>query len=291
MKTIRIGIPIVIGCILSLQIAAGSAPPHENLATRSAALVTEPVQQNDRMLQVGEELEYSVHYSFFNIGTIHFKVTDKEDKNGQSMYRACAIMDSNPSLSWLVDLHIRFYSEMDQDAITYKWLSEDSSSKIITYRKMNFDYVKHNMYYEWGEKLRTGEYKKNGERVIKITNTCEDGLSLFYYAREHAREKRQEKIPTFVDTNEVTTVINFGIEHGEEDIDGVKYPVDMMKLDGRADFVGVFGLTGGFEGVFSNDVAGIPITARMKVILGSIKVELKNWKRENWIPPTAASEK
>ena len=207
------------------------------------------------------------------------------------MYHAYAIMDSNPSLSWLVDLHIRFYTVMDQDAITYKWLSEDSSSKIITYRKMNFAYEENKMYYEWGEKLRTGEYKESGERIINISNPCEDGLALFYYARRHALEKKQAKIPTFIDTNEVTTDINFGIEHLVDEIDAVQYPVDVVKLDGRADFVGVFGLTGGFEGVFSNDAASIPITARMKVILGSVKVELKNWKRDNWIPPKADNER
>jgi hypothetical protein len=156
---------------------------------------------------------------------------------------------------------------------------------------MHFDYGTYKLYYEWGEKLRTGEYKKVGERIVPIRNECQDGLSLFYFAREHALEKRQARIPTFVDTNEVTTNINFGIEHEEEEIDAVKYPIDVMKLDGRADFVGVFGLTGGFEGVFSNDVAGIPITARMKVILGSVKVELKSWKRDNWIPPKASNEK
>jgi hypothetical protein len=69
------------------------------------------------------------------------------------------------------------------------------------------------------------------------------------------------------------------------DIDAVDYPVDVVRFDGRADFVGVFGLTGGFEGWFSNDDASIPITARMKVILGSIKVELTKWKRGNWAPP------
>jgi len=47
----------------------------------------------------------------------------------------------------------------------------------------------------------------------------------------------------------------------------------------------VFGLTGGFSGQFSNDNARIPIIARMNVILGSIKVELKSWKREGWRPP------
>ena len=127
-----------------------------------------------------------------------------------------------------------------------------------------------------GEKnFKQMNIKKSANASINITGNCEDGLSLFYYARQHASEKKQIKIPTFVDTNEVTTNINFGIEHSDEDIDAVNYPIDVMKLDGRADFVGVFGLTGGFEGVFSNDVAGIPITARMKVILGSVKVELK----------------
>jgi hypothetical protein len=285
----RLGISIIIG-LFFLNGASGFTMPNAKLSAHSSHLISEPVDQSESMLQVGEELEYSVHYSFFNIGTIHFKVTNKEERNGRSIYHACAIMDSNPSLNWLVELHVRFYTEIDQDAFTYQWLSEDSTGKKVTYRKMRFDYDAHKMYYEWGEKLHTHEYKKNGESTINITSNCQDGLSLFYYAREHAGEKKQTKIPTFVDTNEVTTNINFGIDHGEEDIDRINYPIDVMKLDGRADFVGVFGLTGGFEGVFSNDVAGIPITARMKVILGSVKVELRNWKRYNWIPPKAKSE-
>jgi hypothetical protein len=268
--------------------AVGFTLQTEELVSRSSNQDSEPVRQNEGMLQVGEELEYSVHYSFFNIGTIHFKVTNKEEQNGRVIYHAYSIMDSNPSLSWLVNLHIRFYTEMDQNAFTYKWLSEDSTGNIITYRKMHFDYEMHNMYYEWGEKLRTGEYRKYGERTISITKNCQDGLSLFYYARAHACEKRQTKIPTFVDTNEVTTSIDFSVEHLDEEIDAVDYPIDVMKLEGRADFVGVFGLTGGFDGVFTNDAASIPVKARMKVILGSVKVELKSWKRGNWIPPKVA---
>ena len=284
----RLFIPIVIASIFSLQMAVGFTLQTEELVSRSSNQDSEPVRQDEGMLQVGEELEYSVHYSFFNIGTIHFKVTNKEEQNGRVIYHAYSIMDSNPSLSWLVNLHIRFYTEMDQNAFTYKWLSEDSTDKIITYRKMHFDYDMHNLYYEWGEKLRTGEYRKYGERTISITKNCQDGLSLFYYARAHACEKRQTKIPTFVDTNEVTTSIDFGVEHLDEEIDAVDYPIDVMKLEGRADFVGVFGLTGGFDGVFTNDAASIPVKARMKVILGSVKVELKSWKRGNWIPPKAA---
>ena len=290
MKKVRFIISVIIAVLFSSQTGAGFNLRNEKFPAQSSTQNSELLRQNERMLQVGEELEYSVHYSFFNIGTVRFKVTDKEERNGRAIYHSYVIIDSNPSLSWLVDLHIRFYSEMDQDAFTYQWLSEDSTSKKTTYRKMRFDYEAHKMYFEWGEKLQTNEYKKIDERIVPITYNCQDGLSLFYYARQHALEKMQTTIPTFVDTNEVTAKVNFGIEHLDEDIGAVKYPIDVIKLDGHADFVGVFGLTGGFEGVFSNDAASIPITARMKVILGSVKVELKSWKRDNWTPPRASNE-
>ncbi len=247
-------------------------------------------QKRSGMLQVGEELEYSVHYSFFNIGTIHFKVTNREIRNGRVIYHAFAFMDSNPSLSFLVNLHVRFYSEIDQDAFSYGWVNEDSSEKNISYRKMKFDYENHKMYYEWGDKLPTGQMKMKGADTVAITKNCQDGLSLFFYAREHALDKMETKIPTFIDTNEVTTNINFGVERTSEEIDAVNYPIDVVKLDGRADFVGVFGLTGKFTGLFSNDPGSIPITARLKVILGSIRVELTKWNRGDWMPPKAEEE-
>jgi hypothetical protein len=58
-------------------------------------------------------------------------------------------------------------------------------------------------------------------------------------------------------------------------------------FDGRADFVGIFGLTGGFEGWFSNDEARVPIMAKMKVLIGSVTIELMRWNRPGWTPPRA----
>jgi hypothetical protein len=239
------------------------------------------------MFQVGEELEYSVHYSIFNIGTIRFKVTDKEERNGRTVYHAYAFMDSNPSLSWLVDLHIRFYSEIDQDAFTYGWISDDSSSDGVKYRRIRFDYANHEMYYEWGKKLASDVRQAIGEDTIAIDTVCEDGLSLFFYARAYLHQKKCDSIPTFIDTSKAVTTINFLDEASEIEIDAVDYPINVVRLDGRADFVGIFGLTGGFEGWFSNDSACVPIVARLKVILGSIRVELTKWKRGDWIPQKA----
>ena len=105
------------------QVLLYSSEQKQQLSIDSAV----SMQNVEKMLQVGEELEYSVHYAFFNIGTIRFKVTNKEERNGRTVYHAYAFMDSNPSLSWLVDLHVRFYSEIDQDAFSYGWISEDST--------------------------------------------------------------------------------------------------------------------------------------------------------------------
>lgn len=88
----------------------------------------------------------------------------------------------------------------------------------------------------------------------------------------------------------VVTYINFMDKKATCEIDAVEYPVDTIEFDGRAEFVGIFGLTGGFSGWFSNDEAAIPIVAKMKVILGSVRIELMRWDRPGWVPPRAVGQ-
>ncbi len=266
--------------LLLCAIVPGQTRAGQEGASRSA-----DGRGTDTMLQVGEELEYRVTYSFFHIGTIRFRVTDREERDGRLVYHTETFIDSNPSLSWLTDVHIRFYGETDEDVYSYWWIGDDSSSKGVEYREIRFDYPNHRMFYEWGKKSPDGQRTRAGIDTVAVNGRGQDGLSLFFYAREHAREKRTEIVPTFIENKEARTTINFRNDRQEVEIDSVAYPVDAVYLDGRADFVGVFGLTGGFEGWFSNDDARIPIVARLKVILGSIKVELTRWKRGSWMPP------
>ena len=236
-------------------------------------------------LQVGEELEYQVSYSFFNIGTIHFKILDREERNRNVVYKAKTVIESNPSLRWLKEVHIRFYGEMDDSMFSYYWIGEDSSSSGVNYNSLRFDYDRGLLVYQKGKVGPSGERRSTRVDSIQIKSRGQDGQSLFFYARENARERRQMNIPTFIENKEVTTNINFHNKIEEVEIDAVDYSVETVFLDGRADFVGVAGLTGGFRGWFSNDGARIPILARMGVWLGSIKVELKSWNRNGWQPP------
>jgi hypothetical protein len=238
-----------------------------------------------KMLEVGEELEYKVSYSFFNIGTIRTKILGKEERDGRMVYKTSAIIDSNPGLDWLVTLHIRFYSEMDGSVYSYRWIEDDSTKKETNYKIFRFDYAKKKSYLEAGKMLASGERKPETADTIAVDGSCQDGLSLFYYAREHVHEKNVHSVPTLIEKKQERTTINFTNTRTDADIDAVDYPVDVVSFDGKADYVGIFGLTGGFRGWFSNDDAAIPIVARMNVILGSIKIQLVRWNRPGWQPP------
>ena len=237
------------------------------------------------MLEVGEELEYKVSYSFFTIGTIRTQVLSRETRNGRIVYKTRALIESNPSLSWLVDLHIRFYSEMDGSIYSYYWLSDDSTSKEVNFRRFRFDYDNNRAYLERGKRINDGVRKVESTDTVKITGQCQDGLSLFFYAREHVHYVGQDRIPTLIEDKQASTYINFTNKRTDMEIDAVDYPVDVVAFDGKADYVGIFGLTGGFRGWFSNDEHQVPIVARMNVILGSIKIQLAKWNRPGWQPP------
>lgn len=236
-------------------------------------------------LQVGEELEYKVSYSFFNIGTIAFKILSEEQRNGRTTFKAKAVIESNPSLNWLKEVHIRFYGEMDDSIFSYYWISEDSSKKGIDYHSLTFNYDERELVYRQGTVPVSGVRDTAKIETIPLHGRGQDGLSLFFYAREHARERQEVRVSTFIEDKEQNAYINFQNKIEDMDIDAVDYPVETVFLEGKADFVGVAGLTGGFRGWFSNDDARIPIVGRLNVWLGSIKVELKSWKRPGWQPP------
>lgn len=267
----------VLVCGVGIRTRAAAQP--ETQARDSAA------RRDRHVFQVGEELEYRVSYSFFRIGTIRFRVTDRVEREGRVAYHTETFIDSNPALSWLTDVHIRFYGETDEEVFSYWWIGDDSTNRQVEYRQIRFDYPNHRMFYEWGKKLTTGERRWSGIDTVQVSGQGQDGLSLFFYARENVRQRSKQIVPTFIENKEAKATVNFLNERRDMEIDAVDYPVDVVYFDGRADFVGVFGLTGGFEGWFSNDEARIPIAARLKVILGSIKVELTKWKRGAWTPP------
>ncbi|HEY6952622.1 MAG TPA: DUF3108 domain-containing protein, partial [Bacteroidota bacterium] len=206
-------------------------------------------------------------------------------REGRSIFKTRAIIESNPSLNWLKEVHIRFYGEVDDSIFSQYWISEDSSKSGIDYHSLTFHYGDSILVYEKGQNSQAGVHKVIEQDTLRVNGPKQDGLSLFFYARQYARHKEEVKVPVIIENKESIATINFQDKVEDADLDAVDYPVETVFLDGRADFVGVVGMTGGFRGWFSNDDARIPIVARLNVWLGSIKVQLKSWKRSGWQPP------
>lgn len=277
LRALLLVVPLILGLVFYVVYASTGAEANE---IRPAYALG---PQDDGMLQVGEELEYKVSYSFFNLGKIRIKVVGKEERAGRTVYRTQAFIDSNPSLPF-VNLHIRFESILDEEIYSYVWLSRDSSKDQIRFRNFFFDYDNNRVVIEQGKKPHNGERTVEEVDTLPVTVKCQDGLSLFFYARKHVGGQQEVNVPTFIEKRQANTFINFMKKRTSEEVDAVDYPVEVLEFNGRADYEGVFGMTGKFEGWFSNDEASVPILARMKVLLGSIKIQLERWNRPGWQP-------
>jgi hypothetical protein len=230
-------------------------------------------------LHFSEELTYIVKYAFFNLGEIIFNIAENSVINGIPVTKTIAYMDSYEGLPF-VDLHQIYYSYIDSNYCPVEFLGlmleEDTS------------YVKYTFEGDSLIKIKKGNY--NSEEITfdstaLVKQKFQDGLSILFLARKHSGKDSTQHMPCFVNEKEETTIINFYAESEPVEIDQIDYEVDCVKIDGETDFVSVYGLTGQFEGWFSNDKDAVPILAKMNVIIGSVTLELIDWKKENWIPP------
>ena len=242
-------------------------------------------ESNDSvMFQVGEELTYNVSYTIFDLGQIRIKIADKEVDNGTTKYTAIAYIDTYKGIPF-VDLHTIYETKL-QSPVYSEWFrartKQDGKWYAITY---DIDYSKRQMDISEGEFGSTNITKKQS---VTLDTIYQDGLSLFYFARANVKNHKTINVPTIIQEQKVSTQLNFMNEITTQEIDAVKYPIDVVHFTGRADFVGVYGMSGDFEGWFSNDDASVPIVAKMKVLIGNIRIELMKWKRDGWTPPQGA---
>ena len=233
-----------------------------------------------KKIEVGEEITYVVKYLAFEIGEIKLKVF-KDFINGKdTLYSAIAYIDSYDGIPF-VNLHQIYETKFDQNEISHFFkgsiLSEDT-----TYTKYYFNRDKKNIHIIRGRE-RTNEIWTDS--IASYERDYQDGLSLFYFARMRTGKQKKINVPVFINEKYEKTYIQFYKENEDMDIDAVEYDIDCVRLDGETEFRGIFGLTGYFEGWFSNDEYAVPIVAKMQVIIGSITLELKYWKKKGWTPP------
>ncbi len=259
-----------------------------SIAVLSAfAFIRQPVKSyqvdftSTKQLEVGEELTYVVSFTFIKLGEIKIIVRNKKVVDGKNYYSTIAYMDSYNGIPF-VDLHMIYQSTLNPDYYSAFFRGIVKKKEYTTFTEYQFDYGKKSVPIKKG---KVQPYQYWTDSTGTIDQECEDGLSILYFARMFSGSGKSITVPCFVNEKESYTTINSHTRVSGVSIDAVKYEIACQRIDGEVKFISVFGLTGYYEGWFSDDAASIPIVAKMKVIIGNVKIELKSWKRPGWTPP------
>jgi hypothetical protein len=236
--------------------------------------------QTSKMIFPSEDLLYEVSFLGIKLGTIRIVTEGYETFGKYKVVKTVSYIDSYSGIPF-VDLHAVYRSWMDPSTVfSYKFTGSTKEQDYWLFDQTIFDYDNKKII---AEKFKKGV--KYRSRVIYTTKKWSDGLSIFFLAREFVKSKRNIKIPTVIDVDTCYTYINFVGKRESVKISSIDYPVRTVWFNGRADWTGIYGLTGYFEGWFSDDDASIPIKAKMNVYVGSINIELIKWNRKGWVPP------
>jgi len=236
-----------------------------------------------RVLVEGEELVYNVRYTFIDLGQVKIRTLKKVQTPEYFAYHSIANINSYKGIPF-VDLSATYESDMDSSVYSHAFVGKDKEGKVWNFARYKFEYDRKRVLIDKGRKDTLVERRD----TMELDRHLQDGLSLFFYARDQLFSARRMNVPCLVAEKKVNTYIDFSRQERKSvDLDAVDYPVDVVGFDGTAEFVGIYGLTGDFEGWFSNDEARIPIIAKMKVIIGSVTLELVSWNRPGWNPPRA----
>lgn len=238
-------------------------------------------KNNYKFLLDGEDLTYVVRFGPIELGEVRVIIQKVTNEHNHKYFFTIGYIDSYSGVPF-VNLHQIFESKFDTTYYPVFFRGTIKEEEDTSFTEYHFD--KNNM------RVRVVKGKHSPKTIWtdstgKMESFYQDGLSLFYYARMKLGKHHSENIPCFVAEKKEKTLINFYNEPEPVSIDAVDYDIDCIHLDGNTDFVSIFGLTGYFEGWFSNDEASVPIVAKMKVIIGNITLELKKWKRTGWNPP------
>ncbi len=233
----------------------------------------------------GEVLRYKVKWNFLRLGTITVRVFADSSCSAGEDFRTALLVESNPDLAVV---SIRDYNESLVDGSTLRCREYDGKLwDGDTYSEMGYRYDQSRGRVVCISRGTATAGVARADTIMAPGGFVE-GPSLLMAARCLSGTPGRHTVPTLVGGVLGTTelLVQDGVEEVEVDVfDG---PVRARRYTGTTHWPGnaVAGLGGEFTGWVSDDDAAVILRAEMKVIVGSIRVELEEWTRPGWVPPT-----
>jgi hypothetical protein len=229
--------------------------------------------------QIGEELTYKVSWGFIRLGTLKLSVVDTSTINRILTYETNLKIDSNPWL-FFVNMHSVFESFLMENAYPLLLICKEEIDGEEYNSQYMFDYDNQEIivHYEGVENPETSI-----DTSLALKNKVQDGMSMIFYARQNCHRIERENKNVFYQAQEGILDINFTGKMDTIYASSIQKDVPALYLNGEAHFTAIAGFGGEFEGWFSIDEQRVPLAARMEVFVGSVYLELEEWK--NWNNP------
>lgn len=233
---------------------------------------------NKFYFDVGEELLYDVDFYFIHLGTIKLEVFGYYENKDVKVFKTRVLIKSNPSLPF-VNIEQRYESHISENGYPIYFLATEPEKDYIKFTEYKFNYEKKKIYILKG---KYNPYQIWTDSTAELKEKYQDGLSLFYFARNFSGLDSSIRVSVFIVEKYGDALINFTSKKISVKNKELKLNFDAYYLNGIANFVGVYGLTGKFEAYFSADKESVPILAKMNVIIGSVNIKLKEWRKNKW---------
>lgn len=257
---------ILIGALLLTLVApAQTTPPLVSMDTLPPA----PLQQRENTaFGPGEYLRFRLHYGIIDAGEAELTVNGSDRKIfGRDVYHVVGTGQTLGAFDWFFKVRDRYETYVDTKGI-FPWLFIRNINEGGYEKHQNYTFYQHKA------AVKTDEGK-----VYKIEPGAQDMLSSLYYARTFDFSNAQPgdvfTIPTFVDDEEFPLRIKF---LKREVISTRMGKFRCLKFVPVVQKGRIFKKEEDMIVWITDDKNKLPILAKAKVLVGSIKMELVEYK-------------
>ena len=216
--------------------------------------------------QNGEYLKYKVHYGFVNAGTAELHVKGKEERHDREVYHIKATGKSLGFFNLVFKVRDYYETYLDtEDIVPLEFKRDVREGGYKKKQHVFFDHENH--------------LAKSNKKTIHFPYQAQDLLSSFYYLRctdvSDFQPGDSIKLNAYLDDEIFPTILRY---KGMETIDSKFGDIKCMKFlpilqEGR-----VFDEDAGMTIWVSADENLIPIRLETKVLVGSIKMDIIEYK-------------
>lgn len=228
-----------------------------------------------QVLNVKENMIYSVHYGFLTLGTVILEPIRDTTYHGSKAYYARTIIKSNPSIPFVGRKERHYHSifaKNDTTAYGLSFWTDSIHDNEYNDSRYEYDYDNGFVYIsEFGVPTDT----------LALDGHGDSGPSLHYITRLYAGMDANRIYPIYISNEKGMVDMNYTSKIDRISSEAFGGTVEAYYSNGNAALKGPFGFSGAYKAWHSTNPCRTPLEAHVRVWVGNVKVKLQSYERLN----------